>query len=205
MKRITALLVLVTAIFVVAAPATAQSTNSSPCAPGQPPGRPPGTPPGSDGSTPVGRPSMYPPRTECAVRLSNNVGAKGSSVTVSGVGFTAGAPVTISLHSTPVQIGTTTTDASGAFSSVVTIPLDAAAGAHSIVASDGAVVLSASFEVTGAAAASRAVASAAPASSTLPRTGVQTGVLVAVAVGLIGLGALAVIAGRRRLAVAEAR
>jgi hypothetical protein len=59
----------------------------------------------------------------------------GGTVTVSGGGFAASTELTIELHSTPVLLGTTTTDASGNYSAVVTIPVDTAPGAHSLVVS----------------------------------------------------------------------
>jgi len=52
---------------------------------------------------------------------------------VHGDGFMPDSDVDVTLHSTPVHLGTFTTDASGAFTATVTIPADTAAGAHTIV------------------------------------------------------------------------
>jgi hypothetical protein len=45
------------------------------------------------------------------------------------------ADVDVSLHSTPVQLGTFPTDGTGSFTTNVTIPADTPVGAHSIVLS----------------------------------------------------------------------
>jgi hypothetical protein len=51
-----------------------------------------------------------------------------------GGGFAPNAPLGLEFQSAPVSLGTTTADASGNFRVTVTIPLDAAAGAHKLVA-----------------------------------------------------------------------
>ena len=110
-------------------------------------------------------------------------------------------------------------DGSGSFSTSVTVPADTPAGAATVVASSdscdhtastGTEVLSAggsttpaqptTVQNTGATAKPTSVASATqtPASATLPRTGSTSGALVALAVGLTGLGAIALLAARRR-------
>lgn len=66
--------------------------------------------------------------------------AAGGSVTVSGADFAAATDLRIELRSTPVLLGTATTDATGAFRATVTVPADTPPGAHSLVviAPDGA-------------------------------------------------------------------
>jgi hypothetical protein len=59
----------------------------------------------------------------------------GGAITVSGGGFAAATPLTIELHSTPVVLGTTTSDASGNYAATVVIPADTPAGAHELVVS----------------------------------------------------------------------
>jgi alpha-L-fucosidase len=54
-------------------------------------------------------------------------------VTVHGDGFMPSSDVDVALHSTPVHLGTFTTDATGAFTATVTIPVDATPGTHTIV------------------------------------------------------------------------
>ena len=140
---------------------------------------------------------------------------QGASLTVSGSGFVAGATVTISINGTAV--GTTTADASGSFSTSVTVPASTPVGSATVVASSDSCnhtasttteVLSAggttstnvagtSTNVAGTSTA-KPTAAVASTSSTLPRTGSNSGALVALAVGLTGLGAVALLAARRR-------
>ncbi|WP_136053606.1 MULTISPECIES: endonuclease/exonuclease/phosphatase family protein [unclassified Microbacterium] len=62
--------------------------------------------------------------------------AAGSDVTISGTDFPATTALRIELRSTPMPLGTATTDASGAFRATVTVPAGASPGAHSIVVID---------------------------------------------------------------------
>lgn len=57
----------------------------------------------------------------------------GDTVTLTGAGLPPNTPFLIQLFSDPVTLGTTTTDALGAFRIVVTIPADTPAGLHTIV------------------------------------------------------------------------
>ncbi len=136
---------------------------------------------------------------------------QGASLTVSGSGFAGGATITISINGTAV--GTTTATAGGSFSTSVTVPASTPVGPASVVASSDSCnhsasttteILSAggttSTNVGGTSATAKPTAAVATTSSTLPRTGSNTGSLVAVAVGLTGLGAVALLAARRRSA-----
>ncbi|MGY2063980.1 hypothetical protein [Blastococcus sp. SYSU DS0619] len=58
----------------------------------------------------------------------------GQEITVIGTGFLAHSTVTIVIHSTPIVLGTVTTDATGSFRKAVTVPLTLEAGTHSLVA-----------------------------------------------------------------------
>lgn len=138
---------------------------------------------------------------------------QGGGLTVSGSGFAAGANVTISINGTTV--GTTVADASGSFSTSVTVPAGTAVGSASVVATSDSCDHTASTttevlaagggsnptNVLGNAAAKPTAAVAATTQSqgsTLARTGSNSGPLVALAVGLTGLGAIALLAARRR-------
>ncbi len=57
----------------------------------------------------------------------------GESVTLTGAGLPPNTPLDVDLLSDPVRLGSTITDALGAFRLVVTIPQDTAAGVHTIV------------------------------------------------------------------------
>lgn len=59
----------------------------------------------------------------------------GGPITVAGGGFAASTPLTIELHSTPVVLGTTTSDAFGNYSATVVIPVDTTPGPHELVVS----------------------------------------------------------------------
>lgn len=59
----------------------------------------------------------------------------GQSITITGDGFAPNTALVVELHSTAVVLAHTTTDGAGHYSVVVTIPLDAAPGAHEIVVS----------------------------------------------------------------------
>jgi hypothetical protein len=76
----------------------------------------------------------------------------GQSITITGDGFAPNTALVVELHSTAVVLAHTTTDGAGHYSVVVTIPLDAAPGAHEIVVSgldvDGEVRTS-SIAITG--------------------------------------------------------
>ena len=58
----------------------------------------------------------------------------GEEIVVSGNGFLPYSTVSIVVYSTPIVLGTVTTDGAGAFSTAVTVPADLEAGAHSLVA-----------------------------------------------------------------------
>ncbi|WP_236683771.1 leucine-rich repeat protein [Demequina flava] len=60
--------------------------------------------------------------------------APGDTISVTGEGFDPNEAVALELHSTPVSVGSTTADAAGTFTTDVTIPADAAAGSHDVVA-----------------------------------------------------------------------
>lgn len=58
----------------------------------------------------------------------------GDTFTVSGTGFAPNAPVTLGIYSSPVTLASVTADATGAFTTPVTVPTTTPVGAHTIVA-----------------------------------------------------------------------
>jgi endonuclease/exonuclease/phosphatase family metal-dependent hydrolase len=62
--------------------------------------------------------------------------AAGASVTVEGTNFPAAAALRIELRSTPVLLGTATTDAAGGFRTTVSVPAGTTPGAHNLVVID---------------------------------------------------------------------
>ena len=58
----------------------------------------------------------------------------GKIVTMTGTGFVPSSPVSLTLHSDPVEVGTATTDDTGSFTAKVTVPAATEAGDHTVVA-----------------------------------------------------------------------
>lgn len=101
------------------------------------------------------------------VHASSGSIAAGGTLTLGGGGFAPTTPLTIELHSTPVRLGSTTSDADGNYSTTVEVPRDTEPGTHSIVVSgeapDGEVhEVTTTITVTAATAQSGS-ATAAPA------------------------------------------
>ena len=53
---------------------------------------------------------------------------------MTGTGFGPSSPVSLTLHSDPVEVGTATTDDAGSFTAEVTVPAATEAGDHTVVA-----------------------------------------------------------------------
>ena len=125
----------------------------------------------------------------------------GKSLTVKGTGFAPKSPVTLTLHSEPVEVGTATAGEDGSFTATVTVPAATEAGEHTLVAASASpsITASAPLTVTPAPAAPTQEPSAAPSPSAsappapdqggtggLARTGsdaVLAGVVAALAAG----------------------
>ena len=132
--------------------------------------------------------------------VSDTNPAPGQEITVEGGGFAPGSQVTIVLGNEVLR--TVTTDAAGNFRTTVVIPEDFPCGPATLEArgtdpGGAARVLSANLNIecpAGAAGARRGAAGAG-----LPRTGSTSAApLTAAGVGLVLIGAAAVIAARRR-------
>jgi hypothetical protein len=90
-----------------------------------------------------------------ALTLNPTSAKPGDAITVTGAGYTSHTTVTVTFESAPVRLATPITHESGAFSAVVRVPSNAAAGVHTIKASGedpggGTRVLSASITILGA-------------------------------------------------------
>jgi len=91
---------------------------------------------GTGGGTPTGTTRPEQPGTAAAaIELSRARIGVGQELTVTGTGFTGA--VTLTLHSDPVVLGTTTATAAGTFTSTVTVPA-VTPGTHRVVAEDTA-------------------------------------------------------------------
>ena len=116
--------------------------------------------------------------------LSRVTTAVGDQVTATGAGFPADTAFTIVFNSDPVTLGTATSNASGGFSFGFAVPASASAGAHTVTASLGTVVLaSAAIDVSG-----------------LPDTGSDESVAAAIGVLMLLAGAGTIAFSRRRRA-----
>ena len=115
----------------------------------------------------------------------------GGTLTVSGSNFTPNVTVTITLHSDPVVLGTTTSNGSGAYFLVMTIPSDTVPGTHTIIASDAqGDTASTLLVVTGAVPLAT--------SSGLAFTGADIAALSGVGAIALALGGMLILTGRRR-------
>jgi len=135
----------------------------------------------------------YGPNAPSVTTNTSSVGS-GGSLTVTGSSFVPGETITLDLHSTPVTLGTTAADGTGAFSATVTIPSGTAPGGHTIVVT-GASGDSASTAIT--LVGSIATSGATPA---LAFTGADLAAVSAVGAVALALGGMLVLTGRRRKA-----
>lgn len=82
--------------------------------------------------TETASPSPTASTSPAAVSLSSTTVTRGNQITVNASGLTAGEPVEIWFHSTPIKLLSTTASADGTIAKTVIIPSDAAIGAHKI-------------------------------------------------------------------------
>jgi hyaluronoglucosaminidase len=115
----------------------------------------------------------------------------GNQVTIDSSGWKASSDVTITLHSTPVVLGTVQADASGNVHSTQTIPSGTATGAHTIELT-GTDPSGAPRDVT-----SQITVTAGGSSGSLPRTGAAIAGMLGVALVLF-LAGLALSRARKR-------
>ena len=125
----------------------------------------------------------YPP-AEAATTSGSFV--PGGTVTVTGTG-NPGDEVLVMVYSDPVIVASGAVGADGTFSLAATIPSDLAPGSHEFVVQVGGVVVSSTtFMVAGEAAA-----------GSLPVTGGSSLPLLSISLGLIAVGALALVVRRK--------
>ena len=115
--------------------------------------------------------------------------APGGLITVHGNGFAPHTGVDVTLHSSPVRLGTFQTDSVGAFTASVTIPDDTSLGTHTVLLS-GTAANGQPTTVT--------LALTVQDPGTLPRTGGDPAPLALAALALIAVGAFLACRGRSR-------
>ena len=138
--------------------------------------------------------------------------AQGAALTVTGVGFSAGESVRATVHSAAtVDAGTVKAGSNGTAKVTFSVPTTLATGSHTLELAGltSGLTTSTTFTVTAAPATSSSnstgsgTAAAQDLTSTLPATGTDRNELVLQAIAgatLISVGALALLAGRRRRA-----
>jgi len=125
---------------------------------------------------------------------------QGQQATLAGNGFGAGQQLDITLYSSPVSMGTVTSDSSGAFTRSVTIPAGTPAGGHRIVVStrDGRLQAGADITVVSAGPSRSGSGGRQNQPGRLSFTGFNVEIFVMVAGIAIVLGAGLRRVGRRR-------
>jgi hypothetical protein len=83
--------------------------------------------------TPAHATSPYPPGQFCVLAAHPDNAQPGETVTLTGSGFGANTSVVIELNPPPIVLGSTTSDSTGAFSIMATIPADTT-GTHTLTA-----------------------------------------------------------------------
>lgn len=137
-----------------------------------------------------------PPPADLSLSIDRTKVTAGTTLTVTGSGFTPGEPVRLELRPGLLDLGTVTARADGTISRSFAVPTDAALGVYTVVAAQGADTVQASFEV---------IASPTPTPTSGPRrsgTLAQTGAdgvrgLWIAGVFLLGAGAALTLLHRR--------
>ena len=151
-------------------------------------------------AVPVAAFAQYPPAP--AVTINPTIVEPGGTITVTGTGFCPNSTVTIRIkdaQGTTVATFTTGANATGSFSTPITVPSNLAAGRYTIETSgtdsgcQTARVLSSNFTVRAAAAAARA-----PGAAGLVATGADVLPWLLVAIAVIAVGAGFWVYSRRR-------
>lgn len=127
------------------------------------------------------------------LRLSSSSVPAGQRVTVAGDRLPANTGLQVNFLSAPLVLGNVTTNATGSFQSVFTIPADATAGAHQINVTNAAGTVLASVDLT--------VTRTTSVPGSLARTGLDTRRLGGVALLAVAMGVLILFspeASRRR-------
>ena len=150
----------------------------------------------SEASAAPGVLGAYGPVT-CTVTISitpSTVGL-GATITITISGNCGNDTFTIVLHSSPVTLGTISTNASGSGTGSFTVPTSTSPGTHTITATDpSGNSASATITVTGAAATTATTTS----SAALPFTGANAAGTAAIGAGVLCVGGLLVLGARKR-------
>jgi len=134
-------------------------------------------------------------------------GTDTGTITVNAGYFEPGSTVTVTLQSDPVVLGTVAASGTGTINATFNLPVGVTAGAHTVIASgprlDTGVVDSVSAAITvtipsACISPSTLTPTTQSGGGSLPVTGSDNGVFVAVGAGLLVAGGLLVMASRKR-------
>lgn len=131
--------------------------------------------------------------------------AGGQPITITGSGWVPGETITLTLHSDPMVLGTTTADASGDWSVTVTIPTSATCGEHTITATGSATNRAADQPKSESHGITITPPCVQPSVSTTPPSSVSVTGVAAMGIGALGVvllvgGGVMLLLGRRRKA-----
>lgn len=144
------------------------------------------------------------PITSGDLSVGSSTAVGGGAVTLSGGGFEPGSSLTVWLRSDPVQLAAINADATGSFSTTVTIPADTVPGEHTLevrgpAAEGGTLVLSDTFTVAEREPEDTGGSSGGDDDeSSLPSTGLPLLPLLFAGGGLVAAGLALAAANRRR-------
>jgi hypothetical protein len=135
----------------------------------------------------------YPAGVGPALSTNTSTTTPGGSLLVTGSNFVPNEGITLTLHSTPVTLATTTASGNGTFSVTVTIPSDTTPGTHTILAAGASGDSSSTtIFVTGA------ISPPATVTSGLAFTGADIAAVSGVGAIALALGGMLVLTSRRR-------
>mgnify|MGYP000861212074 CR=1 FL=1 len=118
--------------------------------------------------------------------IAQTEAAAGAALPITGEGFAPGSEVVLTLHSTPIALGTLVVGADGTLSGEVVIPAGVAPGSHTLA-----------FSVGGVMRGQAPITVTAAAGTALAATGIDAGAIAGIA-GLLLLAGLTALAGSRR-------
>jgi hypothetical protein len=129
---------------------------------------------------PTGTPSAPTAVPATAVPAGTAAAAQGAQVTIAGSGFKPASTVLLTWYTTPIPLGTVTASATGTINATVTVPSDAAAGTHTLLATGltptgGARYLAETVAVSTASSAGTVGSGPITGTGTGPITGPVTG------------------------------
>lgn len=136
----------------------------------------------------------YPP-AECKVKLDHDHAHRGDKMDFESDGYQGGEQADGDVHSTPVRVGTYTSDAQGVVTGSFIVPTNISLGEHTFVltGATSGVVKTATFVVTATPAAS-----GVPTTSGLAFTGTNAAELVGTGAALVLAGGALIVVARRR-------